>query len=183
MRPLNIITLLIGLWLIPGSAICQESNARTQEIVAYFNKEKYAVKEKYGVKKEKYKKVVSEPVIKQNIRDYAGVYEVSDMGYLITIQVGDDGSIKATGSEPTNGHTRRIRSFRLEDAKISDAMLTARKVYTDGAAEKFEGVFINRTDFSSPTDKGVSSFGLGVVGKAFEFSGVTFDRLFYQLKQ
>ena len=185
MHPLSIITLLVGFWFIPVNAICQESNAqrRTQEIVASFNKEKYAVKEKYGVRKEKYKKVLSEPVIKQNIKDYSGVYEVSDLGYLINIQIGSDSSVKATGSEPANGGTRQVRRFRLEGTNITGAMLTATKVYEDGATEKFEGVFINRSEFNSPTDNGVSAFGLGVVGNPVEFAGVTFDKLFYQLKQ
>jgi hypothetical protein len=65
MCPLSIITLLAGFWLIPVNAILQESytQKRTQEIVASFNKQKYVVKEKYGVRREKYKRVRSEPVI------------------------------------------------------------------------------------------------------------------------
>jgi hypothetical protein len=185
MRPLSIITLFVGLWLIPVSALCQESDhqKRTQEIVAYFNKEKHLVKEKFGVRKEKYKKVVSEPVIKQNIKDYSGVYEVPGLGYLIDIQVANDGKVNATGAEPVNGDNRQARRFRLEGARITGAMLTGTKVYEDGATGKFEGVFINRTDFDSPTDKGVSAFGLGVVSNPVGFAGVTLDRLFYQLKQ
>ena len=185
MRALSIITLFVSLWLIPVSALSQESDnqKRTQEIVAYFNKEKHVVKEKFGVRKEKYKKVVSEPVIKQNIIDYSGVYEVQGLGYLIDIQVGNEGKVKATGAEPVNGDHRQARRFRLEGARITGAMLTGTKVYEDGGGEKFEGVFINRTDFDSPTDKGVSAFGLGVVGNPVEFAGVTLDRLFYQLKQ
>jgi hypothetical protein len=184
MRPLSIITLFVGLWLIPVSALSQESDhqKRTQEIVAYFNKEKHLVKEKFGIRKEKYKKVVSEPVIKQNIKDYSGVYEVEGLGFLIDIQVGNDGKVTATGTEPVNGDNRQARRFRLEGARITGAMLTGTKVYEDGATEKFEGVFINRTDFDSPTDKGVSAFGLGVVSNPVEFAGVTLDRLFYQLK-
>lgn len=61
-------------------------------------------------------------------------------------------------------------------------MLTGTKVFEDGATEEFEGVFINQTDFDSPTDNGVSAFGLGVVSNPMEFAGVTLDRLFYQLK-
>jgi len=74
MRPLFIITLLIVCCLIPVSAVSQESDAqkRTEEIVASFNKQKYAVKEKHGVRMEKYKKVQSEPVIKQNLRIIRG---------------------------------------------------------------------------------------------------------------
>jgi len=191
MRPLfisalrvSIITLFFGLWLVPVSAVSQESDKqkRTQEIVAYFNKEKHVIKEKFGIRKEKYKKIVSEPVIRQDIRDYSGVYEVEGLGFLIDIQVGHDGKVTATGSEPVDGDNRQARRFRLEGASITGAMLTGTKVYEDGATEKFEGVFINRTDYESPTDKGSSAFGLGVVGNPQEFAGVTLDRLFYQLK-
>ena len=184
MRPLSIVMLFVGVWLIPVSALSQESGnqKRTQEIVAYFNKEKHVVKEKFSVRKEKYKKVVSEPVIKQNIKDYSGVYEVEGLGFLIEIQVGNDGTVKATGAEPVDGDNRQARRFRLEGARITGAMLTGMKVYEDGAVEKFEGVFINRTEFDSPTDKGVNAFGLGVVSNPLEFAGVTLDRLFYQLK-
>jgi hypothetical protein len=185
MRPLSIITLLLGFWLIPVNAISQDSSTqkRTEEIVASFNKQKHAVKEKNGVRIEKYKRVLSEPVIKQNIRDYSGAYEVPDMGFFINIQVGSDGRIKATGSEPANGGTRQARSFRLDGAQIAGAMLTGTKVYDDGSTEKFEGVFINRTVFNSPTDKGLSAFGLGVVGNSVEFAGLTLDKLFYQFRQ
>ena len=119
-------------------------------------------------------------MIRENIRNYSGVYEATDFGYLINIEVGSDGSIKAIGSEPANGSTRR---FTLEGAKIVGAMLTGTKVYNDGPTEKFEGVFINLTEFNSPTDNGVSSFGLGVVGNPVEVAGVTLDKLFYRLKQ
>jgi hypothetical protein len=185
MRPLSIFTLLVGLLLIPAQATSQEADTqkRTEEIVVSFNKQKHVVKEKNGVRSEKYKKVVSESVIKPNVTDYSGVYEVSDLGYLINIQVGSDGSVKATGSEPSNDGTGRARTFRLEGAKITSAMLSGTKVYSDGATAKFEGVFINRTTFNSPTDRGVSAFGLGVVSNPVEFGGVTLDKLFYQLKQ
>ena len=57
------------------------------------------------------------------------------------------------------------------------------KVYSDGAREKFEGSFLNRTDRNSPTDPGVTIFGLGVVlTTPFEVNGLTYDKLFYQLK-
>lgn len=185
MRTLFVITLLAGFWLIPLNAISQESYAqrRTQEIVASFNKQKYGVKEKYSVRKEKYKKVRSEPVVKQNSREYSGAYEVSGLGYLVNIQVGSGGKVEATGYEPTSGGTQQARKFRLGSARIAGALLTATKVYEDGATEKFEGVFINRTEFNSPTDNGVSAFGLGVVGNPVEFAGITFDKLFYQKKQ
>ena len=41
----------------------------------------------------------------------------------------------------------------------------------------------NRTDRNSPTDPGVTIFGLGVVlTTPFEVNGLTYDKLFYQLK-
>ena len=176
MRSISIIALLV---LIPINAFAQEfSSERKSEIVASFNKEKHSIKEKNGVRVEKYKRVVSEPANKPSVRDYSGIYDVEGFGYRINIQVGNDGSVNATGTEPTNGGTR---NFRLEGAKIANAMLTATKVYDDGSKEKFEGVFLNRTDYISPTDPGVRTFGLGVIVKnPVEVNGLTFDKLFYQ---
>ena len=93
------------------------------------------------------------------------------------LQVGSDGRVQATGNE--NG-----RTFRLENGRIDGTLITASKVYHDGATEKFEGVFLNRTDRNSPTDPGVTRFGLGVVlNTPFEINGLTYEKLFYGLKQ
>ena len=43
-------------------------------------------------------------------------------------------------------------------------------------------MFINKTRIESPTDKGVTAFGLGVIGKGFNVGGQIIDRIFYQLK-
>jgi hypothetical protein len=143
------------------------------------------VKEKYGVRKEKYKEVRCEPVVKANPSEHSGTYEVSDMGlgYSLTIRVGNDGRVDASGYEPTEGGVKEARQFALRDARVDGALLTGEKVYTDGAIEKFEGVFIKRTVINSPTDDGVSSFGLGVVGRQIVIGGLTLDKLFYQLKE
>jgi hypothetical protein len=152
------------------------SQTKAREVAAAFTKNKHVVKEKFGVRVEKYKDVRSEPAVKTNIRDYSGVYEVQELGYVISVQVGTDGTIQASGSE-------KSRAFRLENAKIEGALLTASKVYADGSKEKFEGVFLNRTDRNSPTDPGTSIFGLGVVlTTPFEVNGLTYDKLFYQLR-
>ena len=152
------------------------SQAKAREIAAAFTKNKHVVKEKYGVRREKYKDVQSEPAVKSNLREYSGVYEVPDLAYVISVQVGNDGQVQATGSEQS-------RTFKLENAKIEGALLTASKVYSDGAREKFEGVFLNRTDRDSPNDPGVTIFGLGVILKApFERNGLTYDKVFYQMK-
>jgi hypothetical protein len=142
-----------------------------------FNKHKQVTKEKHGVRMEKYKDVRSEPAVKQNIADYSGVYEVSELGYVLNIQAGNNGSVQASGND-------KGRTFRLENARIEGALLTASKVYQDGTTEKFEGVFLNRTDRNSPTDPGVTIFGLGVVlNTPFETNGLTYEKLFYGLKQ
>ena len=176
MRTFVAIVLLIACGV---SAIAQQLSAQTraQELATAFNKQKHVVKEKYGIRREKYKDVRSEPAVKQNVADYSGVYEVSDLGYVMNIQARSDGSVQATGSE-------KGRTFRLENARIEGALLTASKVYQDATTEKFEGVFLNRTDRNSPTDPGVTISGLGVVlNTPFEINGLTYEKLFYGLKQ
>src|SRR5262245_33647587 len=96
MRIFVLITLLV---VCAVTAVSQESSqTRAQQIAASFNKQKHAVKEKNGVRMEKYKDVRSELVVKPDAKDYSGVYEVSDLGFVITIQV-TDGQIKANGSD------------------------------------------------------------------------------------
>jgi hypothetical protein len=152
------------------------SQTKAREIAAAFTKNKHVVKEKHGLRKEKYKDVQSEPAVKSNLRDYSGVYEVRDLAYVISVQVGNDGQVQATGSEQS-------RPFRLENAKIEGALLTASKVYSDGTREMFEAAFLNRTDRESPTDPGVTIFGLGVILPVqFELNGLTYDKLFYEMK-
>ena len=153
------------------------SHARAQELAASFDKQKSALKAKHGMRIEKYKDVRNVPRINSNPSDYSGAYEVSDLGYVINIQVGSDGKVQASGSE--NG-----RTFKLENARIDDALLLASKVYQDGTRESFEAVFITRLERDFPTAPGVTKLGLGVVlSKPFEVDGVTYERLFYQLPQ
>ena len=164
------------------NVVSQQSSTetKTQTIAAAFNKYKNRVKEKHGVRTEKYKDVRSEPVVKQNIADYSGAYEVADLGHVINIQVGSDGRVQASGYEKTP----QSRTFTLENVRIEGALLTASKVFQDGATEAFEGVFLKRTDRHSPTDTGVTTFGLGVVLRTpVEHNGLTHEKLFYQLKQ
>jgi len=164
------------------TAVSQQlsSQTRAQAIAEAFTKNKHVVKEKRGLRMEKYKDVRSEPLVKQNIADYSGVYEVPDLGYRIDIRVGTDGTVQASGHETSP----QSRTFKLENAKIEGALLTASKVYQDGTTETFEGVFLKRTDRNSPTDGGVTILGLGVVLSApFELNGLTHDKLFYHLRQ
>jgi hypothetical protein len=105
------------------------------------------------------------------------VYEVSDLGQMITIQVDAAGRVQANGYETTGGQSR---TFRFEDARVVGALITANKVYDNGTTEKFEGAFLTRTDRNSPTDVGTTMFGLGILlATPQEYNGNTYDKLFY----
>ena len=164
----------------PGVAA---TDTRTRAIVASFNKSKHVVKEKRGVRKEKYLDVRSQPVLKQNPADYSGEYEEAGLGFSLRLRVDRDGRVEGTGYDPLNGDSGVSRSFRLRDGQIRGALITAKKVYADGSSEPLEGVFINKTRFESPTDKGVTAFGLGAIGKGFHLVSQSLSRIFYQLKQ
>jgi len=157
------------------------SELHTQTIVASFNKSKHLVKEKHGVRKEKYLDVRSVPAVKQNPAEYSGAYEGTDPRFSLQLLVDPGGKVQGTGYEPLNDEAAVSRSFTLRNGRITGALITATKVYANGSSEPFEGVFINKTTFESPTDTGVTTFGLGVVGKQLQVGGL--NRLFYQLKQ
>jgi hypothetical protein len=174
--------------LCVGIASSQQAGAagselRTQTIVSSFNKSKHVVKEKRGVRKEKYLDVRSVPAVQQNPADYSGAYEASDLGFSLQLRADRSGVVEGTGYEPLNGEPVVSRSFTLRNGRMTGALITATKVYGNGSSEPFEGVFINKTVFESPTDKGVTAFGLGVVGKGLQIHGLNVDKIFYQLKQ
>ena len=178
MRTLVVIGLVVG-FCVSAFAQQPDSQTKAQVIAATFNKHKNVIKEKRGVRMEKYKDVRAEPVVKQDAGDYVGEYEVGDLGFLIRIEVSNVGRILARGYEQGGS-----RPFRLENAKIDGALLTASKVYQDGTKESFEGVFLNRTERNSPTATPVTTFGLGVIlNTPIEINGITYQRMFYQLKR
>ena len=165
-----------------GIALSQETNAqRTRVIVASFNKKKDVVREKKGVRIEKYKEVRSEPAILKNLRDYSGSYEAEGLGLSLELHVDANGTVTGKGYEAVDEDQRVFRGYSLRNARIDGALLTATKVYERGGTEPFEGVFINKTSFESRTDKGVTTFGLGVVQQTVLLrDGVTLDRVFYE---
>jgi hypothetical protein len=159
------------------------SRSRVQAIIASFNKSKHVVKEKYGVRYEKYKEIRSEPVVRANPASYSGTYEVSDLGFVLRLEVDAKGRVEGSGEDAITDDGRVMRRFTLANARIDGALLTATKVYGSGGSQRFEGVFINLTSFESPTDKGLTVFGLGVLGAPMHLNGVTVDKLFYELKR
>ena len=166
-----------------GNALAQTNAQRTNAIVASFNKKKHAVKEKYGVRVEKYKEIRSEPAILRDPRDYSGSYEAAGFGLSLDLRVDANGTVTGKGYEAIDEDQRVFRGFTLKNARIDGALLTGTKVYERGGSEPLEGVFINKTSFESPTDKGVTTFGLGVIGHTVVLDGgVTIDKVFYQRK-
>jgi hypothetical protein len=183
MRLFLIASLLLSLWLSPVLPPVRAFDAqqRALEMASLFNKTKHKVKEKRGIKIEIYVEVRSEPVVRRNAAEYAGTYEALGE-YPLRLQVSANGRIEASGSEPG---PRATRQFTLRDANIEGALLTATKVYTDGETEKFEAVFINRTERNSQSESGTTSFGLGVVydpPKVGSDYGFSLNKLFYELK-
>lgn len=174
---------VLNLFCLAGVASAQVAasgiQARSQAIAASFSKFKNISKEKHGVTKAKYIKVESQPAVRANPEDYSGTYEVADLGFALRLRVDHSGKVEGSGSEPIADPAVR-RMFTLRDGKIEGALITATKIYANGKSEKLEGVFIDRTTFESPTDKGATSFGLGVVGKPLEVSGMTLDKIFLE---
>ena len=165
---------------VGGAAARQDAGVRARELASYFNKDKHKVKEKRGVRLEVFVEVRATPAVRRSAAEYSGVY-VAEPDFRLELRVSADGAAEGSGSEPARGGGRR---FTLRDARVSGALLTGTKVYDGGGAERFEGVFINRTERHSPEEAGASAFGLGVVydppkaGAGFEVT-----RLFYELKR
>ena len=155
-----------------------ESAARSNAIAASFSKFKSLSKEKRGVKKEKYLDIRSEPAVLANVSEYSGSYENADFDFVLHLRVNADGTFTGDGHEPLDDNVGR--AFTLTNGRIQGALLTARKVYANGATERFEGAFMNRTIKESATDPGVRVFGFGTMGKSIEMHGMTIDKFFLE---
>ena len=163
---------------LPVRAQTVSSSARSAELAAQFNKNKHVVKVKRGSAFEKFKDVRAEPAFRSNPASYSGTYE-GDFGFILRLQVQPNGRVEGSGADPL-GDTNVRRTFVLRDARIDGSLLVGTKVYSGGASEKIEGVFINRTTRESATDRGVTLFGLGVISQPRQVSGQTIERLFYE---
>jgi hypothetical protein len=155
------------------------TSSKADTILRAFNKRKHVVKEKFGVRVEKFKEVRSVPVVMNDIRAYAGVYTVPDLRFSLTLHVDTAGKVSGTGLDRAPADWGAWRAFTLRAARIEGALLTASKVYEDGRIEPLEGLFIRRTELTSPSDPGKSSLGLGVLQRV-EVGGVICDRLFFE---
>ena len=175
-------TMAILAAVAPCTSLAQtpSASARTREIAQLFSKNKHSVKENRGVRVEKYKNVVAEPVIAANPTNYSGTYRSLDFDFIIRLQVAGNGLVEGSGIDPIDSESHIARPFTLEHANVDGALFTATKVYRDGKRERIEGIFIDRTSHDSPDDPGVKVFGLGVLAKPMQIDGNTIDRLFYE---
>src|SRR3954462_4651837 len=119
------------------TASTADSQSRARAIAASFSKFKNVSKERRGIKKEKYRKVESEPAVMTNPADYSGIYEVPDMGFALNLTVDRNGAVSGTGYDALNESVRR--TFTLRNGRVKGALLTATKVYADGGTERLEG--------------------------------------------
>ena len=180
----TIAAILIPLSIAPFHQIPAQStgtaaaSSRTAQLVAMFSKNKHVVKEKRGVRVEKYKDVRSEPALRAKPTSYSGTYDTG-MGFVVTLRVDSDGRVEGSGHEPV-GETNLSRTFTIRDARIDGALLTGSMVFRDGHREKLEGVFMNRTSRESPSDRGTTMFGLGLLTTPKYVHGSTIERLFYE---
>ena len=168
--------------LVASSAAvrAQDAGARAGELAARFDKAKHKVKEKYGVRLELFLEMRGEPAPRANPADYSGTYE-SEPDCPLSLRVSSDGGAEGTGFEPSPGGPRR---FTLRGARVVGAVLAGTKVYEDGSAERFEGVFMNLTVRDAPASKGTTRFGLGAVfDTPKNAGGYEMSKLFYALKR
>ena len=155
-----------------------ENAARSSAIAASFSKFKNVSKEKFGIKKSKYLSIRSEPAVLGNPADYSGRYQNADFDFVLHLRVNADGTVTGDGHEPLDDNVNR--TFTLTNGRIQGALLTARKVYANGASERFEGAFMNRTIKQTPDDLGVKVFGFGIMSKPIVMHGLTIDKFFFE---
>lgn len=157
--------------------LASDTGERTREIVAHFSKSKHVNKTKRGVTRARFVERHGEPVVRPDRSWYAGAYTVQGLGFSLQLAV-EGGRVSGSGEE-------RGRAFTLRDARIDGALLTATKVYANGATERLEGVFmdlVSREGTSPETAVRTRAFGLGVLTDrpiAID-GGLHVEKLFYE---
>ncbi len=158
-----VLVLSIGL---SDTIFAQDAEQKTQNLIAALSKTKYKKKEKKNFSFEKFIDIKSEAVVKNNVRDYAGVYESSEAGYKIELRVSADGKVEGSGYDSDFDSSQK-QNFTLKDARIEGALLTATKVFANGGTEKLEAVFNNRTVTEGKNPNEINSrgtkYGLGFI--------------------
>ncbi|MBC7828354.1 MAG: hypothetical protein H7122_11460 [Chitinophagaceae bacterium] len=162
--------------LAQSFAMAQESGDKQKaEQIAKedFSKSKYLKKEKYGVVKELNRVIISQPVIKQNKYEYAGVYTVQDLGNTIELIITQN-TIEAILIKGNNDGINDL-FYKLKNIVITDALFKAAMINKNGNEEMVEGVFINKND------NGAIDFGLGIkLPQSITINGLHINKLFFK---
>ena len=116
--------------------------------------------------KDKKKEKRFEPVVKENIADYAGRYD-SGGDYYLEITLGADG-------QPSIISQEGARRATMRDIRLTGARLTATRVYADGTTKEFEATFGNRIV------NGDSRFGIRMENFQVKIQDFMLDRVFYR---
>lgn len=179
MSKLAVLFLFVFCFVLADTAYAQSVQARTDALVAALAKTKYKKKERRNVSIELYIDVKSEAVVKSNKTEYSGVYEAE--GYRLDLRVAADGRAEGSGYDSLFAN-RQIQNFKLKDARVEGALLTATKVFENGTTEKFEAVFNNRTVTSGKNPNEIESretlYGLGFIQAYDQMT----NRIFLELK-
>ncbi len=165
----KIFILVVALILSIGlsdTVLAQNAEQKTQNLIAALGKTKHKKKERGNFSFERYIDVKSEAVVKNNVRDYAGVYKSPDANYQIELRVAADGKVEGSGFD-SDFNSSLKQNFTLKDGRIEGALLTATKVYADGETKKLEGVFNNRTVTEGKNPNEINTretkYGLGFI--------------------
>jgi len=121
---------------------------------------------------------------RRDVRERATAIRQVPVGELPPNAVDDARESQVLSSEttvkrsPVDAHVKR--QFTLRNARIDGALLSGTKVFAGGVTKPLEGAFINSTSFDSPTAKGVTTFGLGVIGNTVSNGEFTLLNLYYK---
>ncbi len=188
-RILLLVAVVFCIGLASG-VYAQDAGRRTQELAAALDKTKYKKKEKRNITTEVYVDVKHEPVVRSSTGEYAGVYESSDSGYRLELRAASaNGEVEGSGYDTVDFDNGQRASFTLKDARIDGALLTGTKVFENGASEKFEGVFANRTAVTGRNPNEITSretnYGLGFIQKnaPADKSANWMNRVFLEFKR
>lgn len=145
----------------------QDAAQRTHALAAALDKTKYKKKEKKNISIELYVDIKNEPVIKNNISEYAGVYTSSDSDYRLELRIMSNGTVEGGGYDTVNFDSSQKQNFTLKDARIKGALLTGTKVFDGGQTERLEAIFTNRTVISGKNRNEIATretaYGLGFI--------------------
>lgn len=174
-----LLVLFVFCLLATNAVRAQDAQSRTAELTAALGKTKYKKKEKKNISIEIYVDIKSEAVVKNDVREYSGVYE-AESDYRLELRVSGDKKIEGNGYDRVNNSNKQ--NFTLKDARIEGALLTATKVYENGETLKFEAVFNNRTvqtgKNSNQIENRETKYGLGFIQTYADWT----NRVFLELR-